>query len=95
MFIVSLTYKSDLEEVDKHLEAHVAYLKQEYANGNFIASGRKIPRTGGIILSCVKNKDELELILSKDPFNKAGIAEYDITEFVPSMVAEGFEILQK
>ena len=95
MFIVSLTYKSDFEEVDKHLDAHVDYLKQEYAEGNFIASGRKIPRTGGIILSCVKNRDELELILAKDPFYKAGIAEYDIIEFDPSMVAEGFEILQK
>lgn len=94
MFIVSLTYKRDLEEVDKHLDAHVAYLKQEYANGNFIASGRKIPRTGGIILSCVKNKDELESILANDPFHKEGIAEYDIIEFVPSMVAEGFEIIK-
>jgi hypothetical protein len=37
----------------------------------------------------------LELILAKDPVNKAGIAEYDITEFIPSMVAEVFEILQK
>lgn len=95
MFIVSLSYKCKLEEVDKHLDDHVEYLKQEYANGNFIASGRKIPRTGGIILSGVKNKDELEMILTKDPFNKAGIAEYDITEFIPSMVANGFEILQK
>ena len=94
MFIVSLTYKRDLEEVDKHLDAHVAYLKQEYANGNFIASGRKIPRTGGIILSCVKNKDELESILANDPFHKEGIAEYDIIEFVPSMVAEGLEIIK-
>ncbi|MGD0169359.1 MAG: YciI family protein [Smithella sp.] len=95
MFIVSLKYKCGLEEADKHLDAHVAYLNEEYANGNFIASGRKIPRTGGIILSCVKNKEELEMIISKDPFNKAGIVEYDIIEFVPSMVAEGYEILQK
>jgi uncharacterized protein YciI len=43
MFIVSLTYKRPLEEVDRQLDAHVAYLKQEYANGNFIASGRKVP----------------------------------------------------
>ena len=95
MFIVSLNYKSDLEDVDKHLDAHVDYLKQEYANGNFIASGRKIPRTGGVILSCVKDKDELKRILAKDPFNIAGIAEYEITEFIPTMVAEGFEILRK
>lgn len=95
MFIVSLNYKCRLEEVDKHLDAHVAYLKQEYANGNFIASGRKVPRTGGVILSKVKTKNDLEAILAKDPFYQAGIAEYDITEFVPSMVAEGFEQLQE
>ena len=95
MFIVSLTYISDIEEVEKYLDAHVAYLKQEYADGSFVASGRKIPRTGGIILSCIKNKEELESILAKDPFNKAGVAQYDITEFTPSMVAQGFEILQK
>ncbi len=57
MFIVSLNYKRPLEEVDKLLDAHVAYLKQEYANGKFIASGRKNPRTGGVILSNVKTKD--------------------------------------
>ena len=93
MFIVLLNYKCEIGEVEKNLDLHVAYLKEEYAKGNFIASGGKIPRTGGVILSCVKNK--LELILSKDPFKKAGIAEYDITEFVPNMVAEGYEILQK
>ena len=93
MFIVSLTYKRPLEEVYRHLDAHVAYLKQEYANGSFIASGRKVPRTGGIILCNSKTWDELEAILANDPFNKAGIAEYDIMEFIPSMVAEGFEKL--
>ena len=95
MFIVSLTYTAALDEVDKHLEAHVAYLKQEYAEGSFVASGRKIPRTGGIILSCMKNREELDAVIARDPFHKAGVAEYDITEFVPGMVAEGFEILKK
>ena len=94
MFIVSLTYKRPLEEVDSHLDAHVAYLQQEYANESFIASGRKVPRTGGIILCNSKTRDELKAILAKDPFNIAGIAEYDIMEFIPSMVAEGFEKLK-
>jgi uncharacterized protein YciI len=95
MFIVSLTYKRPLEEVDTHLDAHVAYLKQEYANGNFIASGRKVPRTGGIILCNVKTRDALDAILAKDPFHIAGIADYEIIEFVPSMVAESFEKLKE
>jgi len=95
MFIVSLTYKRPLEEVDSHLDAHVAYLQQEYANESFIASGRKVPRTGGIILSNIKTRDELEAILTKDPFYIAGIADYDIMDFIPGMVAEGFEKLKE
>ncbi len=95
MFVISMNYICPLEEVDKHLDAHVAYLKDEYANGHFIASGRKIPRTGGVILSGVKTKNELEVILAKDPFKQAGVAGYEITEFTPSMVAVGFENLKE
>lgn len=60
MFIVSLTYICTLEDVDKILPQHVEYLKNQYEKGNFIASGRKIPRTGGIILSKIDNIKELE-----------------------------------
>ena len=94
MFVVSLTYKRPLAEVDRHLDAHVAYLREEYARGSFIASGRKVPRTGGVILSGCATRAELEAILARDPFHVHGIAEYELIEFVPSMVAEGFERLQ-
>ena len=95
VFIISLNYKCALEEVEKRLEDHIAYLKSEYAQGHFVASGRKIPRTGGIILSCLADKDQLKQILARDPFNTAGVADYEIIEFAPTMVAEGYEILQK
>lgn len=94
MYIISLTYKCNLTEVEKYLEEHVSYLKEEYARGNFIASGRKVPRTGGVILSKVKDRKELELVLERDPFYKNNVAEYEVIEFIPTMVAEGFEILQ-
>lgn len=95
MFIVSLVYKRPIEDVEKHLAAHVDYLKKEYAAGSFIASGRKVPRTGGIILSQIKTRPELEACLARDPFHSAGIADYEIIEFVPSMVAEGFEKIKE
>ena len=94
MFIVSLTYKSAIEKIDDLLPDHVAYLEEQYIENKFIASGRKVPRTGGIILSNVKTRDELETILAKDPFHSAGIAEYDIIEFIPSMTADGYENLK-
>lgn len=91
MFIISLTYKVPLDKVEKELENHVQYLKKQYATGSFIASGRKVPRTGGIILSQMKDKSELERIIHEDPFYKNDLANYDIIEFIPSMTSEEFK----
>lgn len=84
MFIVSLTYICDMSEVDKYLSAHIEYLDKHYKKGIFIASGRKVPRDGGIILAQTENRSELEDILKEDPFNIHGLAKYELTEFVAS-----------
>lgn len=94
MFIVSITYKMELSEVDKYVDAHILYLKKHYASGHFVASGRKIPRTGGIILATASSKEELEAILQQDPFHTAGIASYEVTEFIPTMAATDLVAIQ-
>ena len=50
MFIFSLSYLKPISQVEKYLQAHIDYLERYYQLGHFIASGRKIPRTGGIII---------------------------------------------
>ncbi len=95
MFIVSLTYIVDLEKVDKLLPLHVDYLKNQYEKGNFIASGRKIPRTGGIILSKLDSIKKLEEVLNQDPFKINNLAEYKIEEFIPSMTSDDFVNLKE
>lgn len=95
MFIVSLSYTSELTEVDKHIKAHIGFLEKYYADGFFIASGRKVPRTGGIILVQASNKTEVENIIKRDPFYQANVAKYEITEFVPTMTSPQFEALKK
>ncbi|MFT6101702.1 MAG: hypothetical protein ACJATV_001138 [Granulosicoccus sp.] len=91
MFVVSITYTVDLTEVDPYIEAHLVYLEKYYAAGNFVVSGRKVPRTGGVILVQADSKAVLENILQEDPFAKANIAEYEITEFIPTKVTAGLE----
>lgn len=93
MFVVSLTYKAELSEVDNYISEHIAYLEQYYDKGNFIASGRKVPRTGGVILAHAESREKLIAILQEDPFYKADVASYEVTEFVPSNVGQGFESL--
>ena len=90
MFIVSLSYIKPIDEVEQHLEAHVDFLKQHYEKKSFIASGRKVPRTGGIILSNLESKQELEQIIAQDPFSLHNVAEFEIIEFVPSMTLPEF-----
>lgn len=85
MFSVSLTYTKPLSEVDKYLTAHLAYLEKHYQLNHFILSGRKVPRTGGVILINVDTDKELEDILQEDPFYSAGVAHYEITKFMPTM----------
>ncbi|MFH0735897.1 MAG: YciI family protein [bacterium] len=95
MFIVSITFTSPITEVEKHLSAHLEYVKVQHENNNFIAAGPKTPLTGVIILSKLKIKEELESIMFKDPYYIAGLADYQITEFIPSMTAVGFENLKE
>ena len=49
MFVIELTYKVSLSRIDAQMGAHVAFLKKYYASGNFLVSGRQIPREGGIV----------------------------------------------
>ncbi|MDE6232210.1 MAG: YciI family protein [Lachnospiraceae bacterium] len=91
MFIFNLTYVKPIMDVEKFLQAHICYLEEQYSAKKFICSGRKIPRTGGIILCNCATKQEAEQIMEQDPFFKEKIAKYEIIEFVPSKSLKGFE----
>ncbi len=93
MFIINITYKVPLTEVDNHLEAHVAYLDEQYRLEHFHVSGRKEPREGGIIISLIKNKKKLEEIIDLDPFKINDLATYEIIEFTPSKTSRNFNFL--
>ncbi|MGH1386826.1 YciI family protein [Kordia sp.] len=95
MYIISLTYKVPLESVEKHLEDHIAYLNLHYELGHFHASGRKVPRTGGVILSKMTDKLQLATILEQDPFKIHDLADYKITEFIPSKTCDEWSFLKE
>ena len=90
MYIIILTYQKDLSEVEKHLEAHRAYLDRYYASGHFVASGAQVPRKGGVILCKAGSKEEILDIIAQDPFYEHRIAAYQIIEFTPAKFSEAF-----
>ena len=93
MFILSLTYKVDLAEVDRHLEAHIAWLKAGYEEGLFLASGRKNPRTGGIILAR-GDRALIDAAIASDPFSLHAVADYEVTDFSPTTTVPSLEMLK-
>ncbi|MEM7566803.1 MAG: YciI family protein [Pseudomonadota bacterium] len=91
LFIVDLTYEAALEEIYALLDAHKAFLAKAYDDGVFLASGPKIPRTGGVILARSASAEALRALLAEDPFAKAGAARYALTAFRPSRTVSGLE----
>lgn len=87
MYIVSLTYTCEMAQIEQYLPEHLNYLEHYYKQGCFLASGRKVPRCGGIILANVADRAQLEQILHDDPFFVHQLADYQVTEFIPTKTA--------
>ncbi|HMM65984.1 MAG TPA: YciI family protein [Dokdonella sp.] len=93
MFLIVLTYTKPLDVVDRHLEAHRAFLSRGYEAGVFLLSGRREPRQGGIILAASDSEENLRALLATDPFQVHEVASYALIRFTPTMAATALEPL--
>lgn len=91
LMILSLKYHKPLEATLEKIDApaiqgaHVDFLKKHYNAGLFKISGRKQPRTGGLIVSENMSDQALQTVLSEDSFNKNKLTQYDIIRFSPGV----------
>ncbi|MFD4689712.1 YciI family protein [Streptomyces sp. NBC_00683] len=88
MFVLELTYSAPVERVDALMKEHVAWLDTQYTAGVFIASGRKNPRDGGVILAVGDDRARIEEIAATDPFATHGVCAYRITEFLATKTSQ-------
>ena len=73
MFVLLLSYVKPLAEVDALMRDHMAWLNEHYDAGRFLVSGRRIPRTGGVIVARGDDRGAIEALAASDPFVSAGI----------------------
>ena len=90
MFLVELTYKASLAEVDHFLQEHADYLNSQYEKGVLVFSGRKQPRTGGLVLTRFTDKSAVDAFIHNDPFYRQHIADYRVIEFTPGRWDDAF-----
>ncbi|MFH9569712.1 YciI family protein [Streptomyces sp. NPDC017454] len=91
MYVLELSYTAPLHAVDAVLEEHVAWLDELYAQGVFLASGRKEPRDGGVIIAVAEDRARIEEVTAGDPFVRAGVCAYHVTEFVATKTTPALE----
>lgn len=84
LFIVDLEYTVPMEQIQAVLEPHLDFVRAAYEQGRFVASGAKVPRTGGVIVMIAESLQAAQDYLSTDPFVTANVAKYKYTEFLPS-----------
>lgn len=89
MFVLELTYTASVERVDAVLADHVAWLDKQYEAGVFIASGRKVPRDGGVIVAVGEDRAAIEALVATDPFAVERVADYRIVEFLATRTSPG------
>jgi len=91
MYAIVLDYLVPLERIDEALDAHDAWLDVQYAAGRFLASGRRVPRVGGVILAADMPRDELDAMIALDPFAEHALATHQVLEFHPSRIGAAID----
>jgi uncharacterized protein YciI len=94
MFIILLSYTKPLEEVDRFLEPHKAWVAKGFADGVFVLSGGQKPRTGGCILALGDAREAIEAKVAQDPFVLHGVATAQVIGVRPGRVDERIGLLR-
>lgn len=81
MFLLLSKYIKPLDEVDRLMPAHRAFLDRFYREGKLVCSGPRDPRTGGVILADVESEVEAMKIVVEDPFFIEKVAHYEVVGF--------------
>jgi len=84
LWMLTTTYVRPEAEVDALLAEHVEHLERQRATGRFLAWGRLVPRTGGFILARAADRDEIDAVLSEDPFTSGGVATWTVHQLAPT-----------
>ena len=90
MFLIMISYKKPIEIVEQYTVAHRAFLSECYEKDYFVVSGPRNPRTGGILISQLKERQQVEDVIKSDPFFVNEIADYEIIEFIPVKYHKNF-----
>jgi len=95
MIVVLGRYTAPLEEVDRHRETHLGFVRGLIDERRLLAAGRREPADGSVLLFAGDDPEDALALLAEDPYALAGVVEYEaVAVFAPGAVAEGLDGLK-
>jgi hypothetical protein len=83
-YVVTYGYSADEIELNQIRPEHRAWLSEQLAAGNLLASGPMIDRPAALLIWKAENIEALNALLDQDPFDLAGmIGERTIEQWNP------------
>lgn len=91
---VSIKEKSSDPSAAEHLKEHQNWFGKYFDEGKFLMVGpSKTYELSGVILAQVKNREELDQILSEDVYFPND-ATYEVNEYVPSRISKNITMFE-
>ncbi len=87
--VLTLTYLQPLEVVDQTRPQHVAWIQREIEAGRLILAGRQESQRGGVLITGDIDVAEAEDLITKDPYQLAGLVSYERLSFNGALRAPG------
>jgi uncharacterized protein YciI len=69
------------EELNTIIQQHLSHLQKGFDEGWILFSGPKVGSGGGVIIMKAETQNEVDEYFAADPMKKAGVQNYEITEF--------------
>ena len=80
MFVVTLKFSDNRDQVGQHMEGHKAWIQQGFDDGVFLLAGSLQPGLGGALLAHNTSLDELQARVNDDPFVAENVVTAEILE---------------
>ncbi|MCT4556877.1 MAG: YciI family protein [Pelagimonas sp.] len=91
LFVIDLHYTVPFEQVEPHLEAHMAFIQAAREDGFIVVAGAKVPRTGGVIIASAPSLESAQARMTQDPFCTANVVSLGFTQFKPGTLCDALK----
>ena len=87
--VLKSTYLQSPDVVEQTRPAHLEFLTKEIAAGRLLLAGRQEDGSGGVLITTDIGAEEADDLVARDPYTRAGVADYERTSFNGAFRAPG------